>query len=352
MKTDFIYKLVERNNIKTNILPIISSESPLNYRHKIVASATTKNKKLKLGLYQENSKNILPYVNCHIQDKDANFVLQTLEVLLNKYKLPAYDLDSDSGMIKHILIRKSYASSKMMVVIVTNGQLLPNNKKIASDLIKAVPNVQTVLQNIHRKKTKLVLLDEEKVIYGRGFIEDEIDGIKFRLSSKSFYQVNPMQMIKLYKAALNLADIKSTDVVMDTYSGIGTISLLASKIAKEVIAIDSNASSHQDALNNKKINQIENITFVNDDVENFIQGYQGSIDCLIMDPTRDGSSEKFLKTISDLKPKKIVYISCDPRTQVRDLLVLMSTYDIVKMQPVDMFSQTIHVESITLLSLK
>ena len=352
MKTDLIYKLILRNNIKTDILPIIKSEKPLNYRHKIVASATTKNKKLRLGLFQENSKNILPFLNCYIQDEAGNAVLQTIEELLVKYKLPAYELDQDTGMIKHILIRKSYHSGKMLVVIVTNGNLLPNAKKIASELIQKHPLVQTVIQNIHRKKTKQVLLDEEKIIYGKGYIEDQIDEIAFRLSSKSFYQINPLQMIKLYKTALDTADIKANDVVMDTYSGIGTISLLAAKRAKEVIAIESNLSSHQDAVNNKKIKQISNVTFVHDDVENYLKIHNGKVDCLIMDPTRDGSSESFLNAVLDVKPKKIVYISCDPRTQIRDILILLKAYNLVSIQPVDMFSQTIHVESIALLVLK
>ncbi len=352
MKTDLIYKLILRNNIKTDILPIIKSEKPLNYRHKIVASATTKNKKLRLGLFQENSKNILPFLNCYIQDEAGNAVLQTIEELLVKYKLPAYELDQDTGMIKHILIRKSYHSGKMLVVIVTNGNLLPNAKKIASELIQKHPLVQTVIQNIHRKKTKQVLLDEEKIICGKGYIEDQIDEIAFRLSSKSFYQINPLQMIKLYKTALDTADIKANDVVMDTYSGIGTISLLAAKRAKEVIAIESNLSSHQDAVNNKKINQISNVTFVHDDVENYLKIHNGKVDCLIMDPTRDGSSESFLNAVLDVKPKKIVYISCDPRTQIRDILILLKAYNLVSIQPVDMFSQTIHVESIALLVLK
>ncbi|MBU1094787.1 MAG: 23S rRNA (uracil(1939)-C(5))-methyltransferase RlmD [Firmicutes bacterium] len=352
MKTDLIYKLILRNNIKTQILPIIKSEKPLNYRHKIVASATTKNKKLRLGLFQENSKVIIPYVKCHIQDEDGNAVLQTMEELLNKYKIPAYDIDQDTGIIKHIMIRKSYQNKKMLVVIVTNGNLLPNGKKIAADLVKKHPLVQTVIQNIHRKKTKIVLLDEEKIIYGKGYIEDKIDDITFRLSSKSFYQINPMQMIKLYKTALDLAEINPDDVVIDTYSGIGTISLLAAKRAKQVIAIESNLSSHQDALNNKKYNQIENIQMVHSDVEPYLQTHQGKADILIMDPTRDGASEGFLNAVLNVKPRKIVYISCDPRTQTRDILILLKSYELVSVQPVDMFSQTVHVESITLLSLK
>ena len=352
MKTDLIYKLILRNNIKTQILPIIKSEKPLNYRHKIVASATTKNKKLRLGLFQENSKVIIPYVKCHIQDEDGNAVLQTMEELLNKYKIPAYDIDQDTGIIKHIMIRKSYQNKKMLVVIVTNGNLLPNGKKIAADLVKKHPLVQTVIQNIHRKKTKIVLLDEEKIIYGKGYIEDKIDDITFRLSSKSFYQINPMQMIKLYKTALDLAEINPDDVVIDTYSGIGTISLLAAKRAKQVIAIESNLSSHQDALNNKKYNQMENIQMVHSDVEPYLQTHQGKADILIMDPTRDGASEGFLNAVLNVKPRKIVYISCDPRTQTRDILILLKSYELVSVQPVDMFSQTVHVESITLLSLK
>lgn len=352
MKTDMIYKLFLRDNLKFDIQPMIINDQPLHYRHKIVASATTKNMKLKLGLFQENSKMILPYLNCHIQDKDGNAVLKTMEMLLNKYKIPAYDLDNGTGMVKHILIRKSYHTKQMLVVIVTQGFLLPNAKKIAAELVSAHPLVQTVIQNIHDRKTKLVLLDDEKNIFGRGYIDDEIDRLRFKLSSKSFYQINPMQMIKLYNQALILANLKPSDVVMDTYSGIGTISLLAARLAKEVIAVESNLSSHQDALNNKNFNRISNIKFYHDDVENFLMNYEGKIDCLIMDPTREGCSQGFLNAVLQLKPKRIVYISCEPRTQVRDILILSKEYDPKILQPVDMFSQTVHVESIALLELK
>ncbi|MCF7930831.1 MAG: 23S rRNA (uracil(1939)-C(5))-methyltransferase RlmD [Acholeplasmataceae bacterium] len=352
MKSEFISKLIERNHIITDLLPMIKNDKPLNYRHKIVASATSINKKLKLGLFQENSKNIIAYLKCHIQDESGNAVLASVEELLSKYKIPAYDIDLNVGIVKHVMIRKSFASNQMLVVIATNGTLLPNGKKIASDLVKKHPLVQTVIQNIHRKKTKLVLLDEEKVIYGKGYIEDKIDDITFRLSSKSFYQVNPVQMIKLYQTALELAQIQPNDIVMDTYSGIGTIALLASKRAKEVIAIESNQSSYQDAMINKKHNQVSNITLIHSDVETYLKSYKGRVDCLIMDPTREGSTDIFLNALLELKPKKIVYISCDPRTQIRDILVLLKGYHLVSVQPVDMFSQTVHVESIALLKLK
>lgn len=352
MKSNFIVKLFNDHHIKTPISPIIRSDIPLNYRHKIVASATTKNKKLRLGLFQENSKNIIPYLNCHIQDQKANEVLRTLENLFNKYKIPAYDIDSGQGIIKHIMIRKSFSHGTMLVVIVTQGWLFPNAKKIVHELVLAHHSIVSVIQNIHHKKTRLVLLDDEKILMGHGSIEDSINNVRFRLSARSFYQINPVQMIKLYNTALDLADIRPSDTVMDTYSGIGTISLLAAMKAKEVIAIESNHAAHLDALYNRKLNDTSNVKFINEDVETFLNTYQGSIDTLIMDPTRDGSTEAFLTAILKLKPKKIIYISCEPKTQVRDLLILKDKYQIKAIQPVDMFSQTVHVETISLLLLK
>lgn len=329
-----------------------ANPSPLHYRHKVVLSATTHKNKLKLGLYREKTKEVIPFLKCFLHDEKTNLVLATLEELFNKYKIPAYDIDKGTGILKHVLIRKSYANSNMMVVFVTQGNLLPNGKKIIQDVREKHPEVTTFVQNIHNKKTSLVLLEDEKILFGPGYIYDEIGNLKFRLSSRSFYQVNPQQMINLYQKALNMLDIKKTDLILDTYSGIGTISLIASKYAKEVIAIETNPKAHQDALNNRKENMIENVRFVNDDVERFITTFQGSVDGLIMDPTREGATEKFLNAILKLKPKKIVYISCEPMTQVRDIKLLSKLYDIKKVNGVDMFSQTVHVETIVLLSLK
>ena len=352
MKESYVKTAYFKGNVFALFLPIIKNDRPLNYRHKIVASATTEKNKVKLGLYQEGTKKVIPYTSCHIQDLDGNKVLKTVELVLNKYKMTAYDIDKETGIIKHILIRKSFAKDEMLLVFVTNGNLLPNAKKMAQDIIKLHPKVVTVIQNIHHRKTALVLLDEEKILFGSGYITDEIDGIKFRLSSKSFYQVNPNQMIKMYKKALELADIKKTDTVLDAYSGIGTISHLAAQYAKKVIAVETNKTSHQDALFNKKLNQIENAQFFNEDVSKYLENYKDKIDVLIMDPTRDGASEDFLKSVLRLLPKKIVYISCEPTTQVRDIKIISEKYEVKVCQPVDMFSQTVHVETISLLSLK
>jgi 23S rRNA (uracil1939-C5)-methyltransferase len=237
-------------------------------------------------------------------------------------------------------------------VFVTNGVFFPNAKKITQDIRKAFDQVKTVVQMIQNKQTPIALYGEEKVLFGPGYIEDGFDGLIFRLSAKSFYQINPEQMIKLYDKALDMANIKITDKVMDCYSGIGTISLLAAKKARDVVAIEINHNAVNDAKFNAKTNKIENISFHCDDVEKFMYGFNKDIDILILDPTRTGATEKFLSAVKKLKPRKIVYISCFPETQARDLKSLLSMYYIKEIQPVDMFSYTEHVENIVLLSLK
>ena len=352
LKESYVKDVFAKEQINVSVKPIIKNDEPRNYRHKVVLSATNIKQRLRLGLYRENTKKVIPFLDCHIQDKQINQVLKALESIFNRYKLPAYDIDSGTGIIKHVMVRKSYRYQHLMLIIVTQGNLLPNGKKIVAEIMHQFLMIKTVIQNIHRKKTHLVLLDEEKVLSGIGYIEDEIDGLRYKLSPKSFYQVNPMQMIKLYQKGLELLEIKPHEVVMDTYSGIGTISLLAAKKAKHVIAIETNKQAHMDALVNKKSNQISNITFVNEDVEVFMMNYHEHLDALILDPTREGSTTKFLHAVLRLKPKKILYISCEPTTQARDIKILMTHYDVMHVQPVDMFSQTVHVESITLLSLK
>ncbi len=352
LKEAHVKDLFVENQIFCEVNPIVKSERPLHYRHKVVLSAKTNKQKLRLGLYREHTREVLPFLGCFIHDKNANEVLRTIEMLLNKYKIPAYDLKSETGILKHVLIRKSYDRNEMMVVFVTNGNLLPNAKKISQDLVKKHKSVVTTVQNIHRKKTHLVLLEEEKVIYGPGYLIDKIDDLSFKLSAKSFYQVNPEQMFKLYSKAIEMSKINKDEVVLDAYSGIGTLSLLLSKKAKQVIAVEVNKDAHYDALNNKKYNQITNIDFVCEDVSHYVKTLDKHIDVLFMDPTRDGSTKEFLNAVVELKPKKIVYISCEPKTQVRDIVMLNEYYDVVEIQPVDMFSQTAHVENIVLLTLK
>ena len=240
----------------------------------------------------------------------------------------------------------------MMVVIVTQEHILPNNKDLVKEIVKSNPTVRTVVQNIHKIDTPVVMLDNNKVLYGKGFIEDEIDGIKFRLSPNSFYQVNPMQMMNLYKYALDQAFLSKKAYVMDCYSGIGTISLLAAKRAKEVIAIESNGEAVKDAMINKKENNISNVMFYQSDVSDFMYDISKQVDVLIMDPARDGADQEFIDAVLKLKPKRIVYISCFVETQVRDIQRFKEVYKLLSIQPVDMFSYTSHVETVAILELK
>src|SRR5690606_148715 len=279
-------------------------------------------------------------------------IFESIEKLLIKYKMRAYHDRSGEGIIKHVMIRKSYAFDEFMVVFSTQGNLFPNHKDFVRELIALHPEIKTVVQNIHRKDSKFVLLEEEKVWYGPGYIRDQIGDLNFQISPRAFYQVNPAQMMNLYQKALEMADITPKDTVIDCYSGIGTITLLASKLAHHVYGFEINDSAVKDAINNKKINDVKNVTFALGDVEKLIEEFQEPVNLLIMDPTREGASLKFIQSVLKLMPNKILYISCDPRTQIRDVKQLLKYYKINKVQPVDMFTYTAHVENIVLLSLK
>lgn len=341
-------------SFKVKVNPIMENPMPKNYRHKVILAATNikanNQFQLRFGLFIEGSKQIKPKIFHHIHDKDINDLLQSIEKTLISYKIKAFSKLEPRGLIKHILVRKSLTTKKFMVVIVTNSSLLPNHKLIVKDIIAKNKNVETIIQNIQDRDTPVVLGNKDRILYGNGYITDSIFGINFRIHYQSFYQVNPYQMLNLYKYALDKANITKNDVVVDCYSGIGTISLLAAKKAKEVIGIEVNKSAVLDADYNKKLNKIENVSFICDDVERRLEQIK-HIDCLIMDPTRDGASLKFLETVNQIKPKKIVYISCDPYTQVRDLKSLLENYTIKDIQPVDMFSFTAHLENIVILEL-
>ncbi len=355
-KQKMVNRAYKSKNISVYPLPVLRNPKPLNYRHKVIVSATNirvNNRfKLRLGLYVEGSKDIKPGVENHIHDEDINRVLVTVEQILQKYKFEAYTRQYRKGIIKHVMIRKSHFDHSMMLIFVTQGHVFPNHKKMIHEIVGIHPEVKTVIQNIHSIDTPIVLLDQSKLLFGTGYIEDEISGLRFRLSPNSFYQVNPIQMKNLYDIGLEYANITKNDIVMDCYSGIGTISLLAAATAKEVIAIEANKDAVKDAILNKKMNQVQNVRFELADVENYMFDYNQPINVLIMDPPRDGASLRFIEAIKKLKPSRIVYISCFVETQVRDIEQLSDLYEVVKIQPVDMFSYTSHVETVTLLERK
>ena len=339
-----------------DILPIVPNPKPRGYRHKAVFSATNINvnntQHLRLGLFIEGSRHIKPKLGHYLHDEAIDLVFVSIEKLLNKYKFKAYTRIYRQGIIKHVMIRKSFATGEMMIIFATNLNTFPNYKKLVNELIDLHPNVTTVVQNIHRKDSKFVLLDEERILYGKGYIIDQIDDLKFKISANAFYQINPMQMFNLYKTVFDFAHVKPTDIVVDAYSGIGTMTLLAAKYAKKVYGLEINPASYKDAIDNKRMNNISNAHFILGDVEETLLKLNESVDCLIMDPARDGASLKFIQTVLKLKPQTIIYVSCNPDTQERDYKQLRNHYTLSKIQAFDMFSYTPHVETITLLSLK
>lgn len=351
MKEQYVKDLFPRVD-HGRIDPVIGATDPFHYRHKAIATATTKDRRLKLGLYAAGSKKVIPYLGCQIQDKEINACLKTIEDVLNQYRITAYDIDSNRGIVKHVVIRKSYQRKTLLVTFVTNGTLFPNHKKIISRVTSEHPMIKTVVQNIHNRKTPVVLEDKERLLYGPKTIKDDIGDLSFELSSRSFYQVHPVQMITLYQKAIMFAQLKKDDVVLDLYSGIGTISLLVAKHVKKVVAVENNPKAHGDAVMNKKRNGVDNIDFVLSDVESYMNEINRAIDCVIMDPPREGATPSFLSALKRLKPGKIVYISCDPKTQARDIKALEDTYQVERMAIVDMFPHTRHVETVALLSLK
>jgi 23S rRNA (uracil1939-C5)-methyltransferase len=352
IKKTYLIELINQYRLNVNINDVVLADQNLNYRHKAILSATTFKNQLKLGLYKKGSKEIFPFLDCYLHEKETNLVFKLIEEQMNLYKIKAYHYEKNEGLLKHVQIRKSYTSNEMLITFVTNGDVLPHAKQMIRKIREVFPKATSFVQNVHYKKTHLVLVEKDKILYGPGYITDEILGIKYRLSSQSFYQVNPLQMVKLYDFALNLAEIKKTDFVVDTYSGIGTISLLATKYSNRVLSIESNKSAHLDAIQNAKLNQIQNIQMIHDDVSSFIDQITEKVDVLIMDPPREGATEIFIHKVLKLSPRKIIYISCGPESLMRDLKLFKEKYQFNQIYPFDMFPQTAHVESITLLSLK
>ena len=264
--------------------------------------------------------------------------------------IPIYNEDSGKGVLRYVLIRTSYHFKEVMVVLVTSLMNFPGQRNFVDALTKLHPEITTVVENVNKRHTNVILGPEEKVLFGPGFIKDKILDLTFEISAASFFQVNPVQVEILYKTALNLVKPEEKSVVLDAYSGVGTIGLIAAKNALKVISVEINKDASRNAKENAKRNGVDNIEFYCDDAGTFIMNYPDPLDIVIMDPPRKGSDEKFLSTLLNKKPKQIIYVSCDPETLARDLKYLSSLYSVDYVQPVDMFPMTAHVETVVLMS--
>ena len=336
---------------------IIGMQNPTHYRNKVTAAfALDSRKKVISGVYQSSSHRVVPVDSCMIEDETADAIIVDIRRMLPEFKIPVYDERSGTGWLRHVLVRRGFATGQVMVVLVAASPLFPTQKPFARKLKKLHPEITTLVLNIHDRFGPGVLGQKQKVLLGDGYIEDVLCGKRFRISPSSFYQINPVQTERLYRIAVDFADLQGDETVLDAYSGIGTIGITASDRAKQVIGVELNRDAVADAIVNARLNGLKNCWFTAGDAGEYMQRMAEDgmrPDVVFMDPPRAGSDRKFLASLLKTEPKRIVYISCDPETMARDLAILTEKklYTVRRIQPVDMFPFTEHIETVVLLSI-
>ena len=337
--------------------PIKGMEEPYHYRNKVHAVFhKEKNGAVISGVYEAGSHRVVKVDSCKIEDEKADAIILSIRDLMKSFKIQPYNEDTGYGLLRHVLIRVGKHSGQIMVVLVLGSPILPSKNNFVKALLKLHPEITTIVLNVNNKKTSMVLGEKETVLYGKGYIEDTLCDSVFRISSKSFYQINVTQTEKLYEKAIELAALTGKERVIDAYCGIGTIGIIASKKAGEVIGVELNKDAVKDAIYNAKRNQVKNIRFYANDAGKFMVGMAQSgekADVVFMDPPRAGSTEEFMSSVITLNPKRVVYVSCNPETQARDLKYMVKHgYKVEEAWPFDLFPWTEHVETVCLLSKK
>ena len=328
---------------------------PLHYRNKAIASFATQRGKLVCGLYAEGTHRVLPGADCLLQEEILNKTLAAVLDAARACRWTAYDEDRGTGLLRHTVLRSS-CSAKVLVTLVTPGPDLPGSKNFCTALRKKAPWVVSIVQNINPTRSSAVLGSREKTLYGPGFVLDTLCGTQFAISSRSFYQVNRTQTEVLYKKALELAKLTGRETVIDAYCGIGTIGLCAAPLAKQVIGVERNPAAVRDAAANARRNKIANARFVCADATEWMAAAAGEglhPDVVFLDPPRAGSTPECIAAVNKMKPRRVVYVSCDPETLARDVAAFTRLgWRAAKFCPVDLFPQTKHVETVVLLSHK
>ena len=337
------------------VAPVLGMDDPYYYRNKIHRTfGRDRRGNIISGTYQAGTHQIVPVEECLIEDKKCQEVIHTIQGMLKSFKIKTYDEDTGYGLLRHVLVRRGFHTGEVMVVLVLGSPILPSKNQFVKALRKTHPEITTVVLNVNDKKTSMILGEREILLYGKGYITDTLCGCSFRISPKSFYQVNPIQTEKLYETAVRFAGLTGKEQVIDAYCGTGTIGIVAAKQAGKVLGIELNKDAVRDARANAKANGIKNIEFQQGDAGEVMVAMAArgaKADVVFMDPPRAGSDEKFLSSVVKLAPEKVVYISCNPETLERDLKYLTKhKYEVKKIQPVDMFPFTEHVETVVLLS--
>ena len=339
-----------------SVMPIVGMGEPAHYRNKVHAVyAFQKGRGIVSGIYQEKSHRVVPVESCLLEDRKAGEIIRSVRELAKSFKLKAYDEDSGYGLLRHVLVRVGHVTGEIMVVLVLGSPILPSKRNFVNELCKLHPEITTILINVNNKRTSMVLGEKEQVIYGKGYIEDELCGRRFKISAKSFYQVNSVQTEVLYAKAAEYACLTGKETVVDAYCGIGTIALAVAGEAGKVIGVELNKDAVRDAVTNARINKVKNADFYQNDAGRFLTQMAEAgekVDVVFMDPPRSGSTEEFLDALIRIRPERVVYISCEPETLARDLKYLTgrSNYRVREITPVDMFPFTGNVETCVLLS--
>lgn len=343
--------------IERKIEPIIGMQTPFHYRNKAqFPIGTDKNNDIVVGFYAGRTHTIIANTDCALGTLENREILEAVLSYMRNYKVEAYDEGSGRGLIRHVLIRKGFATGELMVCLIINGQSLPFAEELTTDLIR-IKGMTSVSYCVNREKTNVIMGEKVVSLWGSRTIRDQIGEITFSISPLSFYQINPVQTRKLYELAVEYADLHGTETVWDLYCGIGTISLFMAGKAGRVYGVEVIPQAIEDARENARLNGIDNAEFIVGKAENVLPEKYASegihADVIVVDPPRKGCDEKCLETILQMRPQKIVYVSCDSATLARDLKILCEGgYELQRVRPVDMFPQTVHVETVVMISHK
>ena len=358
LKRETVQNLINKNlKEKIKAEETVGMENPFYYRNKAqYPVGTNKNGKAIFGVFANRTHEIIEFDECKIQTKESVEIAKFIVEFLNENNIEAYDEETGQGLIRHIIVKYGMKTNQVMCVLVLTKEKFPKENELKDKLSENFSNIKTIVKNINAKNTNVILGDKSIVIYGSGYIQDKLGEYIFNISANSFYQVNPIQTEKLYNLAIEGAELSKEDIVFDLYCGIGTIGIFASKYVKKVYGIEIVEQAIEDAKENAKINNIDNIEFIAGDVEKLLQEliYKKNTkpDVVFVDPPRRGLDENTVNNLLEIRPKKIVYISCNPATLMRDLKAMEDKYDITKITPVDLFPFTNHVETVTVLKLK
>jgi len=328
---------------------IIPMENPVHYRNKVQYLFRFERGRTRFGLYRSSDGGIVSTNSCLMEDEEISSLARSVKELAEKFRLSVYD--GRRGLIRHVMVRRAFATGEILCAIVTTKEDFPRAEEFAAELVKLNGNLKSVSRIINDTDTPLWMGGEETVLFGCGKITDELCGCRFEISAKSFYQINPVQTEVLYGKAAEFAEVTETDNLLDAYCGIGTVGIIAAKNGcGSLTAFDVNADAVADAKRNAALNGIKNAEFLRANDASFILKAKKQMNTIFADPPRAGCDRKFLNFVLEHKPEKLVYISCNPETLARDFACLKSGYKVKRIQPVDMFPGTVHVETVCLLS--